>query len=187
MWDFTFFGRRNGSFSAEETFEGSPLSCFPLLDIRRLRTPCRLLDGELGGLGAGKGTSVGLFSVSSSWNTDRLGCCSRTLDITSGLEGSVSSTAGRDLRALLSFAHMVVVNEVVVVVVNSGSIKVDVRLLLSGHVIVFLSRKGHMFSPTDTPPVLNPCREDALQDRLEPTEKALVRYVRRTTLQLLNI
>ena len=110
MWDFTFFGRRNGSFSAEDTFEGSPLSCFPLLDIL-LSIPCRLLDGELGGLGAREETSVGLLSVlSSSWNRDRLGCFSRTLDMTSGLEGSVSSTVGRDLRALLSFAHMIVVN-----------------------------------------------------------------------------
>lgn len=109
MWDFTFFGRRSGSFSAEDTFEGSPLSCFPLLDIR-LSIPCRLLDGELGGLGA---ECVGLFSVSSSlsWKRDRFGCFSRTLDKTSGLEGSVSSTVGRDLRALLSFAHMKVVNE----------------------------------------------------------------------------
>jgi hypothetical protein len=145
MWDLTFFGRRNGSFSAEETFEGSPLSCFPLLDIR-LSTPCRLFDGELGGLGAGKGTSVGLFSVSSSsWKTDRLGCFSRTPDMTSGLEGSVSSTTERDLRALLSFAHMVVEREVVVVVVNSDPIKVDVRLSLIGHVIVFLARIGHVF------------------------------------------
>ena len=125
MVDLAFFGRRNGSFSAEETFEGSPLSCFPLLDIR-LSTPCRLLDGELGGLGAGKGTSVGLFSISpSSWKTDRLGCFSRTPDMTSGLEGSVSSAVGRDLRALLSFAHMVVEREVVVVVVNSDPIKVE--------------------------------------------------------------
>ncbi len=55
---------------------------------------------------------MGLFSVSSSsWNIDKLGCFSRTLDMTSGLEGSVSSNVGRDLRALLSFAHMVVVNE----------------------------------------------------------------------------
>jgi hypothetical protein len=41
---------------------------------------------------------------------------------------------------------MVFVNEevVVVVLVNSVSIKVDVRLARLGHVIVFLSRKGHM-------------------------------------------
>ena len=39
------------------------------------------------------------------------------------------------------------VNEevVVVVLVNSVSIKVDVRLARNGHVTVFLSRKGHMF------------------------------------------
>ena len=142
MVDLAFFGRRNGNFSAEETFEGSPLSCFPLLDIR-LSTPCRLLDGELGGLGAGKGTSVGLFSTSSSsWKTDRFGCFSRT----SGVEGSVSSGEGRDLRALLSFAHMVVEREVVVVVVNSVPIKVDVRLSLISHVIVFLARTSHVLT-----------------------------------------
>jgi hypothetical protein len=66
--------------------------------------------------------------------------------MTSGLDGSVSSTAERDLRALLSFAHMVVEREVVVVVVNSDPIKVDVRLSLTRHVIVFLARRNHVFS-----------------------------------------
>lgn len=69
--------------------------------------------------------------------------------MTSVLEGSVSSTTERDLRALLSFAHMVVEREVVVVVVNSDPIKVDVRLSLIGHVIVFLARIGHVFPRID--------------------------------------
>lgn len=73
--------------------------------------------------------------------------------MTSGLEGSVSSTVGRDLRALLSFAHMVVVNEGVnrrgrrgCCKLKKFELKVDVRLARNGHVIVLLSRKGHMLS-----------------------------------------
>jgi hypothetical protein len=44
---------------------------------------------------------------------------------------------------------MVVEREVVVVVVNSDPIKVDVRLSLIGHVIVFLARIGHVFPRID--------------------------------------
>lgn len=82
-WDFAFFGRRNGSLIAEEDFEGSPVSCLALLDIR-LKTPFRCLDGELGVAGTGKGTSAGLFSPSSLLRgANKLGCFSWTGETTS--------------------------------------------------------------------------------------------------------
>ena len=90
--DFTFFGRRNGNLSAEEAFEGSALSCLLLLDSR-LKTPFRCFEGEPGGLGAGNGTSGGLFSPSSlGRGSDTLGCFSRIGDTTSEDEGPASST-----------------------------------------------------------------------------------------------
>jgi hypothetical protein len=81
-WDFAFLGRRNGSLSAEEDFEGSPVSCFVLLDSR-LKTPFRRLDGEAGGAGAGKGTSAALFSPLSLFRSaDKSGCFSWTGETT---------------------------------------------------------------------------------------------------------
>lgn len=66
-----------------------------MLRERRLRRERRPLDGEGGGLGVGKGTSV---PVDDPWNTERLGCCSKTLVMTSGPElptlSSTLSSAG---------------------------------------------------------------------------------------------
>lgn len=100
--DLTFFGKLTGSWKGDGERRDSA-SSFGILEVRlnMPRRPC--FDGELGGLGTGTGRSDGL------WNTDKLGCCSKTLDITSPCEevaSGVESSWPFLLRALLSFDHI---------------------------------------------------------------------------------
>ena len=103
---------------------GSVCACSPSWNafvflLKRPFRPC--LEGDAGGLGEGKGTSLG------SWKFERLGCRSKTAVRTlfegclssTGLSKSCAGVSGR-LRALLILDHMLVVVAVVVVGVGRG-------------------------------------------------------------------
>ena len=97
--DFTFFG--------SVAFENvSLLSSCGIRDIRLNILPRPCFEGESGGSGVGKGTSV-----SSPWNMERLGCSSLTRLTTPFLELASSSVAvafAREpgLRKVFNFDNM---------------------------------------------------------------------------------
>ena len=79
---------------------------FHVLGVR-LKMPRRpFLEGEAGGLGDGKGTSLG------SWKLDRFGCWSKTAAyrteecFSSTLKVSCKGVSGRLLKVPLSFGHI---------------------------------------------------------------------------------
>lgn len=99
------------------TFFGSPIRgivsyapSLATLDILFNIPPLRCLDGDIGGLGVGTGTSE-----SSLWNIDMFGWRSLTRLTTSVFEEELSSSVfisnvpGRGLRMLFSLENMVLV------------------------------------------------------------------------------